>query len=357
MPFGTALNAESTGSTNKRFTSYDRSAPTGLDYAINRTYDSKQGRFTQVDPIGMSAVSLAAPQTLNMYTYCGNDPINYVDPSGLFFGSFFRWLGKLIVKLFRSGVAKKIAIKFVVSFVLSGGNFGVAIRSVLPDILRRLGLSPNLTPSWNPNLPYPISFGGISPLSRYIIVNFISNKRLLRAINACIKKVFTTQGLIAIAFRAATRKRNGLLTLKNSQGTFTIETGVNFSTSNLKYAVGASLGYDELTTDLRVQDNPDGFTPVGAPGSTFSFRGGTYSNDPRRANYVAYDARIYSRLDRLLGSGLAGKQIHEIGHGIAANVGTAGDGAIDEKTRERADYAYPFQFCVEEEYQKPGSYK
>ena len=84
LPFGTALNAESSLTTNnKRFTSYDRSSATGLDYAINRTYDSKQGRFTTVDPIGMQAASLVSPQTLNMYTYCANDPINYTDPSGL----------------------------------------------------------------------------------------------------------------------------------------------------------------------------------------------------------------------------------------------------------------------------------
>ena len=96
LPFGTALNAESTITTNsKRFTSYDRNAQTGLDYAINRQYDSKQGRFTQVDPIGMSASSLASPQTLNLYSYCGNDPINHTDPSGLFWGGLFRAIGKI----------------------------------------------------------------------------------------------------------------------------------------------------------------------------------------------------------------------------------------------------------------------
>jgi RHS repeat-associated protein len=95
LPFGTALNAESSASLSKRFTSYERSTQTGLDYAINRTYDSKLGRFTQVDPIGMRAVSLVAPQTLNLYTYCGNDPINHTDPNGLFWGFFknlFKWI-------------------------------------------------------------------------------------------------------------------------------------------------------------------------------------------------------------------------------------------------------------------------
>jgi RHS repeat-associated protein len=90
LPFGTALAAESSGSSAKRFTSYERSSRTGLDYAQNRTYDSKQGRFTQVDPIGMKASSLIAPQTLNLYTYCGNDPINHTDPDGLFFWKTFQ---------------------------------------------------------------------------------------------------------------------------------------------------------------------------------------------------------------------------------------------------------------------------
>ena len=98
LPFGKALNAESTvTNNNKRFTSYDRSAPTGLDYAVNRTYDSKQGRFTQVDPIKMGSVSLVNPQTLNLYAYCANDPINHVDPSGLGFFSFLKKLFKWIL--------------------------------------------------------------------------------------------------------------------------------------------------------------------------------------------------------------------------------------------------------------------
>jgi RHS repeat-associated protein len=96
LPFGTALNAESKGSTNRRFTSYDRSSATGLDYANNRHYDSQQGRFTQVDPIGMSAASLLSPQTMNMYTYCGNDPVNRTDPSGLFWGKLWRAIKKIV---------------------------------------------------------------------------------------------------------------------------------------------------------------------------------------------------------------------------------------------------------------------
>src|SRR2546425_10006405 len=100
LPFGTALDAESSGATKRRFTSYDRSTVTGLDYAVNRHYDPLQGRFTQVDPIGMASVDLQNPQSLNLYAYCTNDPINHSDPSGLgffsFLGKIFGWIAKIV---------------------------------------------------------------------------------------------------------------------------------------------------------------------------------------------------------------------------------------------------------------------
>ena len=123
LPFGTGLNAESTGATNRRFTSYDRSVTTGLDYAVNRHYDSQQGRFTQVDPIGMGSVSLASPQTLNLYAYCANDPINHVDPSGLGFFSFLK-------KVF-GVIAKILLVAIVVAAVVLTGLGILAIAGAL----------------------------------------------------------------------------------------------------------------------------------------------------------------------------------------------------------------------------------
>ncbi|MEK6285838.1 MAG: FG-GAP-like repeat-containing protein [Acidobacteriota bacterium] len=114
LPFGTALDAESSGSTKRRFTSYDRSTVSGLDYAVNRHYDPLQGRFTQVDPIGMSSVSLSSPQTLNLYAYCTNDPINHTDPSGL---GFFSFLGKVFS--FFAKVAKWVAIVVAVAVLVA----------------------------------------------------------------------------------------------------------------------------------------------------------------------------------------------------------------------------------------------
>ena len=47
---------------------------TGLIYLRNRYYDSNNGRFITEDPI---------KDGLNWYVYCGNNPIMFVDPSGL----------------------------------------------------------------------------------------------------------------------------------------------------------------------------------------------------------------------------------------------------------------------------------
>jgi RHS repeat-associated protein len=77
LPFGTAIDVTAT---NRRFTSYDRGGATGQDNAVNRTYSAGHGRFTQSDPIGITVVSLDNLQTLNLYAYCGNDPINQTDP-------------------------------------------------------------------------------------------------------------------------------------------------------------------------------------------------------------------------------------------------------------------------------------
>jgi hypothetical protein len=48
----------------------------------------------------MSASSLGDPQSLNLYAYCGNDPINHTDPDGLFFKKLFGGLRKFLSNIF-----------------------------------------------------------------------------------------------------------------------------------------------------------------------------------------------------------------------------------------------------------------
>jgi RHS repeat-associated protein len=80
LPFGEEIGVSGEGEKHK-FTTYERDG--ALDYAVNRHYDPQRGRFNQVDPLGMGAVSLVDPQSLNLYSYVRNDPVNSVDPSGL----------------------------------------------------------------------------------------------------------------------------------------------------------------------------------------------------------------------------------------------------------------------------------
>jgi RHS repeat-associated protein len=79
LPFGEEIGGS--GERGKRkFTTYERDGT--LDYAVNRHYNPNRGRFNQADPMGMGASKLESPQSLNLYAYCANDPVNSTDPSG-----------------------------------------------------------------------------------------------------------------------------------------------------------------------------------------------------------------------------------------------------------------------------------
>jgi len=78
----------------QRFTSYLRDGNES-DEAMMRRYNRWWSRFDQPDPYDGS-YNLADPQSLNRYSYVQNDPVNYVDPTGLLpsFRDIFNWLTK-----------------------------------------------------------------------------------------------------------------------------------------------------------------------------------------------------------------------------------------------------------------------
>jgi RHS repeat-associated protein len=96
LPFGEELGANSSirtqpgyaaDSVRQKFTSYERDDETGLDYARNRFYSSLQGRFTAVDP-ALQSINGINPQSLNRYAYVLGNPLNFVDPLGLWVISY-----------------------------------------------------------------------------------------------------------------------------------------------------------------------------------------------------------------------------------------------------------------------------
>jgi large repetitive protein len=63
---------------NLRFSGQYFDGETGLHYNWHRFYDPATGRYISADPIGLDG-------GINLYAYVRNDPVNWVDPWGLFY--------------------------------------------------------------------------------------------------------------------------------------------------------------------------------------------------------------------------------------------------------------------------------
>jgi RHS repeat-associated protein len=101
LPYGESWNAQTSSTTENKFSTYVRDPESGLDYAMMRYYASANGRFMSVDP-NPEHMDLENPQTLNAYTYVINDPINFDDQNGEFLGSIFKSIGKWLSGLFKN---------------------------------------------------------------------------------------------------------------------------------------------------------------------------------------------------------------------------------------------------------------
>lgn len=88
LPFGDQLSCSGsiTSPTEHHFTGKERDAESGLDYFGARYYASSMGRFMSPDwsakqePVPYS--KLDDPQTLNLYSYVGNNPLSRADKDG-----------------------------------------------------------------------------------------------------------------------------------------------------------------------------------------------------------------------------------------------------------------------------------
>ena len=88
-PYGEVVINQGSYDTSYKFTSKELDE-TGLYYYGARYYDPSLGRFITPDTY---IQDYSNPQTFNRYTYCGNNPVNYIDPSGNFWGFILGLLG------------------------------------------------------------------------------------------------------------------------------------------------------------------------------------------------------------------------------------------------------------------------
>jgi RHS repeat-associated protein len=70
-------------SIRRRFSGKERDDETSLDYFLARYYSPVLGRFASADPILVSTKQVIHPQTWNLYNYVNNNPLAYVDPTGM----------------------------------------------------------------------------------------------------------------------------------------------------------------------------------------------------------------------------------------------------------------------------------
>ena len=78
-----------------RYRSYYLDIETNLYYLNNRFYDPETGRFISID--GVEYLDPERINGLNLYAYCGNNPVMRIDPNGNAWWEFWKWdWGKIL---------------------------------------------------------------------------------------------------------------------------------------------------------------------------------------------------------------------------------------------------------------------
>ena len=139
--------------TTRGFTGQERLADVGLVHMNGRVYDPVQGKFTSADPLTQFPMST---QGWNRYSYAGNNPLAFTDPSGhsifsKIFHSIFHFIQSALRQIPVLGpiieiaalvlicgtqpeIGCAVAVAGLSSFAVSGiqsGKLGVALKSGL----------------------------------------------------------------------------------------------------------------------------------------------------------------------------------------------------------------------------------
>ena len=127
-----AQNSDATfiGNVNPfRYRGYYYDVETGLYFLQTRYYDPVVCRF-----ISRDSIEYADPETingLNLYAYCGNNPVMHSDPYGT--TEWWEWLGLVVLSIIAVGAV-------VAGTILSGGATVVGFAGLAGSVLSGMGL-------------------------------------------------------------------------------------------------------------------------------------------------------------------------------------------------------------------------
>jgi RHS repeat-associated protein len=263
------------------YTTYERDWNLSDD-AMNRRYNRWWSRFDQPDPYDGS-YNLQNPQTLNRYAYVQNDPVNYVDPSGLnlaspgsggriCFGTQFDRYDYI------DGVLVSHVSWFVADFCVGGGGGG--------ELAHGDGTSGHKTPSF---------------------------KDVMKAFKKCLGKVFKNSGIKLNSFDPASKGKDGHVSVEWKRP------GNVFITVN-------------TDTSLDAKGIATRFTSQLPPNTPYAI-GFTSGSQPDH-NYVASDIdnsgkfeipSVSGAVAKLIGDRYLEGQMHEVANSIAAMMSSHGD--------------------------------
>jgi RHS repeat-associated protein len=117
---------------DRGYTGHEHIDHLGLVNMNGRVYDPEIGRFLSADPFVQFPEST---QGYNRYTYVGNNPLSYTDPSGFFsFREFFQILGIVMSFIIPTGINllwEKLIWGFMAGFMASGGDLKAGALGML----------------------------------------------------------------------------------------------------------------------------------------------------------------------------------------------------------------------------------
>lgn len=313
---GTGLRSAAQGfggvDTNRqKYALTERDDTTGLDHTWWRKYENFAGRWTTPDPY-RGSMAAANPQSFNRYSYTQNDPVNFIDPTGL--TTCFGY--HVFILHFEDGKLTGVDyLGFLPVFCWDDGPIGGEPRGGGPGGDQRF--------------QHPQK-------SKY------TNEQVRHAIDSCSQALF---GIGLTAFDPTSRGHNGSFTGQTLDGhqiggnsSVNVVNEANaFDTAGIT-AIARSYGhkgkFDGITIPERVSNlegidlGESGFTP---------YRNFTASDAYRYANWVG-GIPEYVRV-----------QIHELGNSLSYITGNQFSSFPEEKDK---DPGKAFENCVRDELAK-----